>query len=130
MVKKAVVSDCERELMEQIRASSKLRSGDMINEKFGKKEYINELKPGDARQIFKYRSSMYDVQWDYRSNPKYSSDLWKCSSCASAIETQQHVLFCPAYSSLREGRDITSDQDLATYLQKVLVVRENLKIAK
>ena len=130
MVKKAVMSDCERELMEQIKASSKLSSGDMVNEKFGKKDYINELKPGDARQIYKYRSSMYDVQWNYKSNPKYASELWKCSSCESAIETQQHVLYCPAYNTLREGKDINSDQDLAEYLQKVLSIREKLKLTK
>ena len=122
--------DCEKELMEQIRASSKLSSGDMVNEKFAKKEYIDTLKPGDARQVYKYRSFMYDVQWNYKSNPKYSNDLWHCSSCISAIESQQHVLFCPAYSTLREGRDITSDQDLAEYLQKVLIIREKLKITK
>ena len=116
--------------MEQIKSSSKLKTGDMVSEKFGKKEYLNTLKPGDARQIYKYRSSMWDAKWNYSSNPKYSSDLWLCSSCLSSIETQQHVLFCPAYATLREGKEIASDQDLAEYLQKVLIIREKLNITK
>ena len=59
-----------------------------------------------------------------------AENMWVCSSCQSAIETQDHVLFCPAYAQLREGKSLDSDKDLSDYLMKVLVIREKLNISK
>ena len=59
-----------------------------------------------------------------------ASKLWRCSSCQTRIETQDHVLFCPSYAQLREGRSLESDKDLTDYLMKVLIIREKLNIIK
>ena len=73
---------------------------------------------------------MFYVKFNYKSDPKHSSDLWKCSSCQTSIETQDHVLWCPSYAALREGKDIKNDGDLAEYLKKVLIVRDSLNLTK
>ena len=128
MVKEAIISNCEKELKKDFK--SKLKSGPMMEESFEKKEYIDNLLPENARQMFKFRSHMFNVKFIYKSDPKYSSELWKCSSCQSAIETQNHVLFCPAYSTLREGKDVNNDKDLTDYLKKVLIIRDKLSLTK
>ena len=51
--------------------------------------------------------------------------LWMCDSCQSEVDTQTHVLYCPAYKKLREDKDLNSDQDLVKYLAQVLKIREH-----
>ena len=73
---------------------------------------------------------MYDVAFNYKHQGNNAENLWMCSSCQSAIESQDHVLFCPAYAQLRQGKNLDSDRDLSDYLMKVLIIREKLKISK
>ena len=85
----------------------------------------------DARTNFSIRSFMYRAKFNYRSDPKNSDDLWKCSSCMSGhIESQSHILYCEAYSELRAGKDLKSDEDLVQYMKNVLIIREKLNLNK
>ena len=128
--KSAIVTECEKDLLDQIKSSSKLLSGDMIHENFSKKSYINDLTPAHARQVFKFRSKTINCKFNYKSDPKYSSELWRCNSCLSCIDSQQHVMICPAYAPLREGKNVDDDKDLSEYLMKVLIIRGKLEIIK
>ena len=56
--------------------------------------------------------------------------IWKCDSCQSSIETQDHVLWCLSYSTIREDKDISNDNDLANYLKQVLIIRDKLNLTK
>ena len=102
----------------------------MAKEQFGKKDYMNTMTLSETRIQFKLRSHMFDVKWNYKSNPNYAKDLWKCDSCKSSIQTQNHIMWCPAYSELRAGKDITNDKDLVDYMRKVMTIREKLNIIK
>ena len=84
----------------------------------------------DSQTYFKYRSYMTDVKYNYKSDPNYSRELWKCDSCLSAIETQSHILWCPTYQALREGKDIVNDDDLVKYITEVMNAREKLGLTK
>ena len=53
-----------------------------------------------------------DVKWNYKSDPQNMRDLWRCDSCKSNIETQKHILWCPAYVDLRAGKNLKEDKDL------------------
>ena len=101
LVREAIHSECENELKNEINNKDKLKSGPMPKESFEKKSYINTLLPANARQIFKFRSKMFDAKYNYKSDRTYSEELWKCSSCQTCIKTQDHVLFCPSYAILR-----------------------------
>ena len=127
-MKEAVALECEKELKSEF--TNKLKSGPMVKENFNKKEYIDNLIPVNAREMFKFRSKMFNVKFNYKSDPKHSNDLWKCSSCQTSIETQDHVLWCPSYSILREEKDISNDKDLTDYLKQVLIIREKLNLTK
>ena len=102
----------------------------MINEKFETKKYLSESKLTDAQTFFKFRSKMLNFKFNYKNNEIHSKELWNCDSCQSAIETQDHILWCPAYKDLREGKSIDKDKDLITYFTKVMQIREKLKLNK
>ena len=125
-----MIEECEKELKEEMKSKNKLKEGPMMDENFKKKEYIDNLVPSNAREMFKFRSKMFNVKFNYKSDKQYSQDLWKCNSCQSSIETQEHVLFCPSYATLREGKNINDDKDLSEYLKKVLIIREKLNLTK
>ena len=68
---------------------------------------------------------------NFMNDPKYSREIWRCDSCKTgAIESQSHVLHCPDYRKLREGKDLNNDKDIADYFRGVLLVREKLDILK
>ena len=84
----------------------------------------------EARLNFKLRSQMLDVKFNYSHDPSFKRDLWKCDSCESSIESQSHILWCPAYSDLRIGKDIDNDKDLIEYVKIVMSVRQKLNLTK
>ena len=121
----------EETLLAKIKDSKKLENSSMVTETFQRREYINSMFLADARTLFKYRSSMTEhVKMNYSSDYKYKADLWKCDSCQVNIDTQDHVLWCPSYSELRAGKDLSCDKDLTRYLHDVLLVREKLNLRK
>ena len=73
---------------------------------------------------------MMDFKFNYKSNPSHSKERWKCDSCQSAIESQDHILWCPAYIELREGKSLQSDKDLVEYFKSVMKIRDKLNLKK
>ena len=136
LIKKKLREECEKELLQKMKNSKKIKEGPIFNstdtteETFGKKAYINELSLVNSRTNFAFRAKMYSVSFNFKNQGENAHNLWVCSSCQSSIETQEHVLFCPAYIQLREGKSLDSDNDLADYLRKVLIIREKLNIDK
>ena len=107
---------------------TKLKDGPLISESFGSKPYLKELTLNEARINFRIRCKMTDLAWNYKHDRTYQEACWRCDSCQTCIETQEHVLICPAYAELREGKDIKNDRDLVNYMQKVMIIRDKLKI--
>ena len=129
-VKKAIRNECENSLKDDMKSLNKLKTGPMPNESFEKKSYITDLLPLNAKELFKYRSRMPNIKFNYKNDKQFMQDLWKCDSCQTCIESQNHVLFCPSYSTLREDKNLDSDEDLSDYLKKVLIIREKLNLTK
>ena len=84
----------------------------------------------DARLNFKYRTKMMEFKFNYKNDKINCSELWNCDSCQSAIETQDHILWCPAYTSLRVDKSLDNDEDLIKYFTQVMKIREKLKLKK
>ena len=61
------------------------------------------------------------------SNPVNRATLWKCTGCGY-VDSQAHILWCPAYQELREGKSLSSDIDLVEYYRKVLAIRDKLDL--
>ena len=63
------------------------------------------------------------------SDRKNKETLWKCDGCGN-IDSQKHILWCPAFRDLREGKSMDSDTDIIDYFRKVLKIREKLDLCK
>ena len=91
-----------------------------------RKDYLTRMNLTKSRVKFNISSKMLDIKFNYSA--KYERDLWLCDSCCSSIETQSLLLFCPAYSTLREGKDLSNDDHLIGYIQNVMQIRTKLKL--
>ena len=103
---------------------------DKIMESFHQKEYFKSTKINEGRIMFRSRCKMLNCKMNFPSDPKFKKELWLCDSCKRAIDTQSHVMICPAYSKLREGKDVNSDDDVITYLVEVMKIRERMGFRK
>ena len=81
------------------------------------------MKLREARTFFRIRSSMIPAKMNMKGNQKFAEQLWKCDDCLS-MDSQSHILWCPAYAPLREGKNLSSDLDLVQYYQAVTKLRE------
>ena len=122
LVKSALKKACENELKNEIINLQKLKEGPMKEENFKTKSYLKEFCLEDARVFFKYRSKMLNFKFNYKNDTKNSRELWKCDSFQSAIESQDHILWCPAYVDLRDGKSLENDKDLIDYYSAVMKI--------
>ena len=101
----------------------KTKLEDVKDEQFEMKEYMKTKVIEDARMMFKIRSKMVDVKWNFKNDARYKAELWFCDGCKETIETQAHVMHCPAYENLIVGMSPQSDKDIVEYFRKVLQIR-------
>ena len=83
-----------------------------------------------ARILFRFRADLYSSKCNCKNNPSYKKEKYMCDSCETSQDVSSHVLYCPSYSDLRVGKDLQSDEDLAIYLQKVLLIRSKLRLLR
>ena len=88
--------------------------------------YFFEETLENARILFRYRVELYEAKLNFKN--KYKTEGYQCDSCESESESNIHVLFCPAYSVLRENKSLQSDSDLCEYLKQVLEIRSKLRL--
>ena len=127
-IEEACKKKAEKNIKEEMKKSSKMKCKTV--EVWERQEYLENKKVHEARAMFRFRSRMADCKMNYPSEPRFQRDLWMCDNCRSAIDTQSHVMTCPAYRELREGKDINDDNDLAKYLADVLQIRTKLGLRK
>ena len=123
-VKTCIKETSEKSIKKEFEKYSKLVNKDFEKENLEVKDYVKSMKLRDARTLFRIRSGMINVKMNMKNNLKYSMDLWRCDDCRS-MDSQSHIIWCPAYAELREGKDISCDRDLVTYYQQVLKLRED-----
>ena len=70
---------------------------------------------------------MTEFAFNFRNKKEYSQNSWICKSCNAAIDTSLHAKWCVAHSDLREGKDLSSVEDLVAYVREVLKRREDMK---
>ena len=68
---------------------------------------------------------MIDVKMNKKSDKKYANELWRCDFCQS-IDSQAHIVWCPAFAPLREGKNLHDDEDLVDYFENVTKIETKL----
>ena len=91
------------------------------------KEYIKNMNMHDGRMHFRLRSKMFPCKANFKNDPENVASKWLCKACLQ-VDSQSHILTCSAYKQLREGKSLSSDQDVVDYYRKVLRIRTKLNI--
>lgn len=125
LVKKTMYESFGNYLANEIKSSSKLKDGPMVGESFGQKNYLSEMSMHDARTLFRIRSKTNNIRMNQQNNKENARNLWKCRECGN-IDTQSHILWCPYFANLREGKSINDDADLVSYFTEVFKIREDI----
>ena len=103
----------------------KINLDELKSEVFELKPYMTKLNMHSARTKFALRTHMTkSVKLNFKNDPGNKKTLWKCNDCSS-MDSQEHILWCPAYGHLREDKNLDSDKDLTRYFQQVLLLRDD-----
>ena len=124
-VKKEIDKHNENTLRTEMKKMAKLE--ERWDEPYERKDYFKNLTVDQIRTKFRLNTRMTEAKFNFKNDHNYRKELWLCDSCEKAIESQSHLLWCPAYANLREGKSLDSDKDLVTYIQGVLAMREKFE---
>ena len=89
------------------------------------KGYMHTMTMHQARMHFRLRTKMFKCKMNYMSDPGFKAELWCCDACKN-VDTQAHILWCPEYKQLREGKSLKSDTDIVEYFLKVYAIRAKM----
>ena len=125
LVKKKVEEQKRADLLGKIESNYKKLDYKVLREEnCDLKEYMRSLNLPDARLKFALRSKMTkNVQMNYKGEPKFMKNGWKCQDC-NVPDTQDHIIRCPSYKELREGKNLDSDKDLVEYFRRIIQIRD------
>ena len=125
-IKKKMMDKNKMDILGQVRSREykKIDVHEMEKEEFGRKSYFSSLDIHSARMKFGLQTKMVkSVKLNYKNDPVNKKKLWKCDDCQS-IDSQDHILWCPAYSLFRNEKNLEDDQDLTKYFLQVLRFRD------
>ena len=94
-------------------------------EDWGLKEYVKSGSLWSVRKTWEARSFMLHVAGNYSHNRKYEPTDWQCQACTLQVrEDQDHLGRCQGYADLRQGLDLSTDEDLVEFFRQVMARRE------
>ena len=123
LVKNSIHDESLKTIRQEFKRFSKLENKNLEDEELEIKPYVKNMKLRNARTNFRIRGSMLKTKMNMKHNEVFANDLWKCDDCLS-MDSQAHIIWCPAYAPLREGKNLKNDADLVTYYQQVMKIRE------
>ena len=84
---------------------------------------MKNLSVFEARTIFKHKTSMTRyVKLNYKGVKKYKAEGWKCDECQN-LDSEEHLLWCKGYETIREHLNLENEKELSSYLQKIVKKR-------
>ena len=111
-------------------ASKGLRKCERVmNESFGRKEYMKQKTVLEVRKQFYTRFGMQPFAGNFKHSKKFQGSEWKCR-CGLALEEEAHLTGgnCPVYGDLRaDYPDLGSDEQLLGFFTAVLERRGRLE---
>ena len=93
--------------------------------------YMSECNIEKARMMFSLRARMFHCRGNHHGS--YTVGNRGCEACVTAgnteveEETQCHLSRCPEYEPLRQGLDLSQQDDLIQYFTAVMRMREELR---
>ena len=127
-VKKYIATKNRNELLTESKKYKKLNHDELAQENFERKPYFYELNLENLRIMFKIKSQVVPT---IRKNfsRKYRDKSLECPSCRNlnpspsipAKDTQHHLITeCPAFTDIRNEKDMGNDKDLAEFFKAII----------
>ena len=129
LVRKAIHQKSEENVRQVFKNYSKLKNKGFEHEQLEIKSYVHNMKLRDARTNFRIRGNMIKAKMNMKNNNKFANELWRCDECQS-MDSQAHIIWCPVFAPLREGKDLQKDSDLVRYYQQVIKIRDDNETQK
>ena len=105
-------------------AKEKTKCERIMKDKYGKKEYIAQMKIGEVRKYFKTRVGLLPFANNYKNDKRFARTKWMCR-CDEEKEDLSHIRSCSIYSDITEKYpNVDDDENLVKYLHEVLTRRD------
>ena len=69
---------------------------------------------------------MNEIRGNFKNDSRVKKTGVMCVACGKDEEINSHVMVCPEYEDLRQGKDFSSNHDLVQYFRKVMARRETI----
>ena len=127
--RKSVTEACHRynEKMLKEKMENKKKCARIIQDEYGRKEYIAKLIPGDVRDYFATRVQMLPLAGNYSRDNRFKQTDWLC--LCGEREEQEHILrHCSKYDDIRlKYRDLSCDDSMVMFFREVLAKRDRVR---
>ena len=125
-IKKAIIDHHDRELLDEIEKSKKMRRHTDDNFK-SVQNYMEGKSIDNCRMAFRIRCELVsELKGNFKDKCRRrgGDQALICEDCDSEqTQTQNHCLECPKWEELRRGMDVSKIEDLVQYFQKLLAER-------
>ena len=102
----------------------KKKTKDLVTEDCKTQKYFKEKSLVTSREIFRIRTNMNEIRGNFKHDFRYKKSGVMCVACGGEEEVNSHVMVCPEYEDLRQGRDLANNNDLVYYFRKVMSRRK------
>ena len=116
--KEMLISECE----------GKTKCERMLNEDYGRKEYVDMELIGNVRDTYKARFGMLDFADNYKNDRRFAGVGGLCK-CKRDRESEPHLLSgqCEVFGEIRASYgDLKDDESLAKFFKEVLNKRDKI----
>jgi hypothetical protein len=126
--KKIVLESCHLRNEESLRSSAKGKCSRILQETYGRKEYVQKKNINNVRQQFRARYGLQPFAGNYSHDRRFAGSQWLCK-CKEAREEESHLMSgqCKVYGDLAlQYSDFTNDDNLVQFFSDVLARRDEL----
>ena len=125
-LKKATMEHHDRQLVEEVEKSKKMRKHSQDNFK-QVQDYLKGKSVENCRMAFRIRCEMVkEIKGNYKDKYRRrgGEQALNCEDCDSdQVQTQAHCLVCPQWEKLRTDLDLSNMEGMVTYFQRLLAER-------
>ena len=99
---------------------------DLVGDNCLLKQYFKEKSLSATREMFRIRTNMNELKGNFKHSKKNLKTGVLCVACGLEEEVNSHVLDCPMYVDLKQGKDFSENRDLVTFFREVMARREEV----
>ena len=123
IIEEAIKKKDEDEIKKEAEGKSKCFR--IFNERYGRKEYLSNIKISEVRECFKSRFGLQPFAGNYGNDRRFARTQWLCR--CGLKEQEVHLATCQVYQDISSKYDnLQDDAQLVSFFKEVLERRSRL----